>query len=88
MSGTAEELRVSQPAVSRLIPELETRLGLRLFTRHGGRINATAEAHELWTEVERNLIGMKQIERAAGNFDDRGGLGLCPTGSFARQTIL
>lgn len=65
MSGAAEELRVSQPAVSRLIRELETRLGLRLFLRHGGRIIATPEAHELWTEVERNLIGMKQIERAA-----------------------
>ena len=65
MSGAAEELRVSQPAVSRLIRELETRLGLRLFSRHGGRIIATPEAHELWTEVERNLIGMKQIERAA-----------------------
>lgn len=65
MSGAAEELRVSQPAVSRLIRELETRLDLRLFSRHGGRINATPEAHELWTEVERNLIGMKQIERAA-----------------------
>ncbi|SFU08095.1 LysR family transcriptional regulator [Sedimentitalea nanhaiensis] len=65
VSGAAEEMRVSQPAISRQIRDLEERLDLRLFTRHGGRITATPEAHEFWTEVERNLVGLKQIERAA-----------------------
>mgnify|MGYP000103126339 CR=1 FL=1 len=65
VSGAAEELRVSQPAISRQISELENKVGLRLFIRHGGRITATPEAHEFWTEVERNLVGLKQIERAA-----------------------
>ncbi|MDU9005588.1 LysR family transcriptional regulator [Sedimentitalea todarodis] len=65
ISGAAEEMRVSQPAISRQIRDLEDRLGLCLFTRHGGRVTATPEAHEFWTEVERNLVGLKQIERAA-----------------------
>jgi DNA-binding transcriptional LysR family regulator len=64
ISGAAEELLISQPAVSRLIRELEERTGLRLFTRHGGRVVATPEAHEFWTEVERSFAGLKQIERA------------------------
>lgn len=65
ISAAAEEMRVSQPAISRQIRELENRLGLTLFTRHGGRVTATPEAHEFWMEVERNLVGLKQIERAA-----------------------
>ncbi|WP_159585738.1 LysR family transcriptional regulator [Chelativorans xinjiangense] len=65
VSGAAEELLISQPAVSRLIRELEERSGLRLFTRHGGRVVATPEAHEFWLEVERSFTGLKQIERAA-----------------------
>ncbi|MCT7377994.1 LysR family transcriptional regulator [Chelativorans salis] len=65
VSGAAEELLISQPAVSRLIRELEERSGLHLFTRHGGRVVATPEAHEFWLEVERSFTGLKQIERAA-----------------------
>lgn len=65
VSGAAEELLISQPAVSRLIRELEERTNLRLFTRHGGRVTATPEAHEFWTEVERSFTGLKHIERAA-----------------------
>lgn len=65
VSAAADELLISQPAVSRLIRDLETRLDLQLFTRHGSRVAATNEAHELWTEVERSFVGLTQIERAA-----------------------
>lgn len=65
VSAAAEELAVSQPAVSRLIRDLEERLELSLFRRYGGRVVATREAHELWTEVERSFVGLTQIERAA-----------------------
>lgn len=65
VSAAADELLISQPAVSRLIRDLETRLDLQLFTRHGSRVVATHEAHELWTEVERSFVGLAQIERAA-----------------------
>jgi DNA-binding transcriptional LysR family regulator len=65
VSAAAEELAISQPAVSRLIRDLEDRLDLVLFGRRGGRVVATREAHELWTEVERSFIGLGAIERAA-----------------------
>lgn len=65
VSGAAEELLISQPAASRLIRELEEKTGLRLFTRHGGRVAATHEAHEFWIEVERSFTGLSHIERAA-----------------------
>lgn len=65
VSGAAEELNVSQPAVSRLIRDLEEYTQLRLFTRHGGRIIATREAHEFGVEVERSFLGLHVIERAA-----------------------
>jgi DNA-binding transcriptional LysR family regulator len=65
VSAAAEDLAISQPAVSRLIRDLEDRLELSLFARRGGRVVATREAHELWTEVERSFIGLGQIERAA-----------------------
>lgn len=65
VSAAAEELNVSQPAVSRLIRDLEEQTQLRLFTRHGGRIVATREAHEFMAEVERSFRGLRMIERAA-----------------------
>jgi DNA-binding transcriptional LysR family regulator len=65
VSAAADELAISQPAVSRLIRDLEERLELPLFARRGGRVVATREAHELWTEVERSFVGLTQIERAA-----------------------
>ncbi|MBC2858533.1 LysR family transcriptional regulator [Stappia sp. 28M-7] len=65
VSAAADEMAISQPAVSRLIRDLEERLQLPLFSRRGGRVVATREAHELWTEVERSFVGLGQIERAA-----------------------
>ena len=65
VSAAAAELNVSQPAISRHIRELEASLGMPLFIRHGGRIAPTQEAQEFWSEVERSMISLKHIERAA-----------------------
>ncbi|WP_417462973.1 LysR substrate-binding domain-containing protein [Kordiimonas sp.] len=65
VSGAAELMHVSQPAVSRLIRDLEERTGLRLFTRFGGKIVPTAEARELAIEVERSFQALSTIEKAA-----------------------
>lgn len=65
VSGAAEIMHVSQPAVSRLIRDLEQRTGLQLFTRFGGKIVPTPQAHELAVEVERSFIGLAAIEETA-----------------------
>lgn len=53
ISAAAKLLYVSQPAVSKLISYIETRLALRLFDRVNNRLVPTVEAHTLYREVER-----------------------------------
>ena len=53
ISGAAKMLYVSQPAVSKLIGYIETRLAFRLFDRVNNRLVPTDEAHTLYREVER-----------------------------------
>lgn len=50
-SGAAEVLGISQPAISRLLDQLETALSLTLFDRSSGRLVPTAEAHLFYEEV-------------------------------------
>ncbi len=63
----AELLRVSQPAVSRLLAELEKATRLKLFERGKGRISPTAEGHAFYNEVRRAFIGLEQLHFAAEN---------------------
>jgi DNA-binding transcriptional LysR family regulator len=61
----AEMMHVTQPAVSRLIRELQEALDLRLFERRGTRLVPTNEAVSLYREVERSFVGMERIAQAA-----------------------
>ena len=61
----AESLSVSQPAVSRLIADLEYHLNLKLFIRHANHIEATAESRLLENRVNQLYIGLEKIEQAA-----------------------
>ena len=61
----AQSLAVSQPAVSRLIADLENRLNLRLFIRHSNHIEATEESKLLENHVNQLYIGLEKIEQAA-----------------------
>lgn len=63
----AEILRVSQPAISRLLAELERATRLKLFERGKGRITPTAEGHAFYDEVRRAFIGLEQLHFAAEN---------------------
>lgn len=65
MTGAGEMLNISQPAVSRLIRDLERDLGLVLFKRSGARITPNEEALLLNREVERMFIGSEKIRETA-----------------------
>lgn len=49
----AEELFISQPAVSKHIREIEAHYGTRLFERNGTRIKLTGAGHVLFSHVEK-----------------------------------
>ena len=53
----AEQLRISQPAVSAGLRQLESQLGLSLFDRTGRRLLPTAEAKSLYEEI-RPVFGL------------------------------
>ncbi len=61
VSQAALTLSVSQPSVSRLIADLEARLGLMLFDRRGPRLAVRAEALELYDEVEQSFQGLDRV---------------------------
>ncbi len=56
----------SQPAITRLIQELETEVGYALFTRNGPRVTPTEQGILLYEDVEHVLTGMQQIRKRAG----------------------
>ncbi|NWA05841.1 LysR substrate-binding domain-containing protein [Pseudomonas gingeri] len=65
MTIAAEALQITQPAVSRLIRDLEIVLSLRLFRREGNRLIPGAEAQVLYAEVDKFYQGIERIERVA-----------------------
>lgn len=65
VTETARMLGISQPAVSRLISDLESEVGFQLFARSGRNLKATPEAMLLVDEVRRALSGLEQIKLTA-----------------------
>ncbi|MFM0740442.1 LysR substrate-binding domain-containing protein [Paraburkholderia xenovorans] len=65
MTAAAEELGTSQPSISRLIAELEESTGLALFTRNGGRIQATDSGSAFYREVDRSFVGLEKLVHSA-----------------------
>jgi len=65
VTAAAEAMNIAQPAVSRLIRDLENAVGMTLFTRQGGRLTPTQEAVLLLHEVDRLYTGIDQVARAA-----------------------
>ena len=60
-TGAASMLHVTQPAVSRLIREMERAVGLELFDRRGRRLVPTPTAERLFDEIERCFLGLDHI---------------------------
>lgn len=64
VSGAAVLLRISQPAVSKLLTHLEQDTEIKLFERGHGRISPTTKGRRLYEESTRIFAGVGQIERA------------------------
>jgi DNA-binding transcriptional LysR family regulator len=61
VTHAAERLRTTQPALSRLIGDLEAELGLALFVRQKRRLVPTAEGRTFYHEAERALAAVDHI---------------------------
>ncbi len=70
INRASEYLNISQPAVSRMIAQLEQETGLVLFTRSGRVAKPTPEAHQLKREVDTFFIGLERIDEAAKEIRD------------------
>ena len=55
----------SQPAISRLLQELEAEIGYALFARSGPRVTPTEQGFLLYDDVERALSSLQQIRGRA-----------------------
>ncbi len=70
-AAAAEIMHVTQPAVSRLISDLEDSVGFRLFERRKGRLYPTDEAGEFLGSVEESFIGLEKLQSVAEQIRSR-----------------
>jgi DNA-binding transcriptional LysR family regulator len=73
VTGAAAALDISQPAVSRLVRDLEADSGLTLFERRGNHLLPTPEATLLLAEAERYATGLAALTRFAADLRARRG---------------
>ncbi|WOE79238.1 LysR substrate-binding domain-containing protein [Pseudomonas protegens] len=67
ISGAAQLLHVSQPAVSKVLQHAELQLGFPLFLRVRGKLQPTPEALELEREVDKVSESLQGVRRLAQN---------------------
>ncbi|MBE0452543.1 MAG: LysR family transcriptional regulator [Roseovarius sp.] len=71
MTRAAEELGISQPAVSRLLSDLSGQVGFALLDRRDGRLVPTQEARFLLPDIHRVLETLDRIGEASRHLNDR-----------------
>ncbi|MFJ2777054.1 LysR family transcriptional regulator [Kitasatospora sp. NPDC087315] len=84
VSRAAEELRVAQPSVSRMIARLETELGVPLFDRRGRRIHLNRHGAAFLRRVDRALRELDDGRRELADAADGAG----GTVTVATETLL
>lgn len=72
MTAAAQRLSISQPAVTRMVKDLEARVGFALFERNGPKISPTAKGIKFFEESQRVMANLSQLtERAHAIRDER-----------------
>lgn len=72
VTRAAEKLRVSQPAVTKLIQAFESDIGLTLFDRASHRLVPTAEAVRLHGEIDQLFLHIGRIRHIANEIASLG----------------
>ncbi len=72
VTQAARHLGVSQPAISRVLADLELNVGFPLFEKMARKLRPTERARLLHAEVERSLSGLAQIEAIADRLREQG----------------
>ena len=71
MTAAGMLMGITQPAVSRLIRDLEAEIKLPLFDRKSGKVIATPDAVALYREVQRSFHGLDRVARVAAELGGR-----------------
>ncbi len=88
-TAAGKRLNLTQPAVSRLLGLLESRIGVPLFNRRNGRLIPTEEALVLYKEVDIALQSIERVSQLASNLHnaDFGELTIVAPPSFAEGIL-
>ena len=71
VSGAAQVLHISQPAVTKVLQHAELQLGMPLFERVRGKLYPKPEAHRLFIETEKLNRDLQGIRRLAASLKGR-----------------
>jgi len=71
ISGAAQVLHISQPAVTKVLQHAELQLGMPLFERVRGKLVPRPEAHRLFIETEKLNRDLQGIRRLAASLKVR-----------------
>lgn len=71
-SRAAEQLGITQPAVSRAIAELERSVRFTLFARVRSRLVPTPEANQFYRDVQESFRGLDTLRAGAARIRDQG----------------
>ena len=67
VTGAARLLFVSQPAVSRIIADLEETIGFKLFSRRTRQLVPTEESRLFYEEVRKAFVGLDDLSKSAAS---------------------
>jgi LysR family cys regulon transcriptional activator len=90
VSEAADILHTSQPGVSKQIRQLESELGVPIFTRTGKRLAEVTQPGKAILEVaDRILQEVENLKKISGEFtnEDKGTLSIATTHTQARYTL-